>query len=299
MPAPLSGVINANFPTDILYNAGIVFNGSTPIGVTKGPPKFVTNRTWNNIDFDGKYAPGVGLDRAIHGEPTISFTMMELGPAATGGQAAKFEPGATIATLNAPGTPGTITPTPSITGGALTAGTYYYKVTALNAGGESVASAEASTTIASGTTGSVGLAITAVSGATAYRWYRGTAAGLESVYYQSASNSFTDVGGASILGSPPAGGAGTTTTYTPVAAGSLLSVGNYITDFRVLWERQADGSGLYFAVWLPYALCAKYDISGQDAKEALIAVDFVGRINPATSALTTPAYGLEFRTAKP
>jgi hypothetical protein len=299
MPAPLSGLVNANFPADILYNAGVVFAGSTRFGVTKGPPKFVTNRTFDNVDFDGKYAPVLLLDRPKHGEPMLSFTMMELGPAATGNQILKFEPGAALATATAPATPGTITPTPSITGGVLTAGTYFYKVTALNAGGESLASAEVSSTVASGVTGSIALAITAVGGATAYRWYRGTGAGLENVYYQSASNAFTDVGGASTLGTPPAGGSGTTTTYTPKSSGALLAIGDYVADVRVLWERGFDGSGLYFGPYLPYALCTKYDIAGQDAKEGLIAVELMSRINPATTVLTAAPYVLEYRNSLP
>jgi hypothetical protein len=299
MPAPLSGYVNANFPSDILYNTGVVFAGSTRFGVTKGPPKFTTNRAFNNIDFDGKYASLVGLDRPTHGDPSLAFTMLEIGPAATGNQILKLEPGVTLATTTAPATPGTITPTPSITGGALTAGTYFYKVTAINAGGESLASAEVSSTVASGVTGSIALSITAVGTATAYRWYRGTGAGLENVYYQSASNAFTDVGGASTLGTPPAGGSGTTTTYTPKSSGALLAIGDYVADVRAMWERGSDGSGNYFGVYLPYALCTKYDIAGQDTKEGLISVEFMGRINPATQVITDPAYKLEYRNSLP
>lgn len=299
MAAPLSGLNTANFPLDILYNAGTVYAGSVRIGVTRGAPKWNPNRTFDKIGFDGQYAPLLGLDRPMHGEPTIAFTMLEVGPAATGNQILKFEPGATLATATAPATPGTITPTPSITGGALTAGTYYYKVTAINAGGESLASAEVSSTVASGVSGSIALSITAVATATAYRWYRGTGAGLESVYYQSASNAFTDVGGASILGTPPAGGSGTTTTYTPKASGALLVQGDYVPDLRVMWERGSDGSGLYFACYLPWALCNKYDVSGADKKEATVAVEFAGRINPATQALTAAAYQLEYRNSLP
>lgn len=299
MPAPLSGYVNANFPGDILYNSGVVYAGSTRFGVTKGPPKFVTNRTFQQVDFDGKYAPLVGLDRPIHGEPSLSFTMLEIGPAASGNQILKFEPGATLATATAPATPGTITPTPSITGGVLTAGTYFYKVTAINAGGESLASAEASSTVASGVTGSIALSITAVATAVAYRWYRGTGAGLENVYYQSVSNAFTDVGGASTLGTPPAGGSGTTTTYTPKSSGALLALGDYVADVRAIWERGFDGSGLYFAVYLPYALCGKYGVEGQDTKEVPIPVEFLGRLNPATQVLTDPAYKLEYRNSLP
>jgi hypothetical protein len=300
MPSPLSGLNIVSLPADILYNTGTVFAGSVPIGVTKGPPKFTNNRTFNNVEFDGKYAGVLGLDRVINGDPTISFSMLEIGPAATGNQILKFEPGATLATATAPATPGTITPTPSITGGALTAGTYYYKVTALNAGGESLASAEVSSTVASGITGSVALAITAVGTATAYRWYRGTGAGLEDRYYQTATNAYTDIGSAAYsLGAPPAGGSGSTTTYTPKPGGSLLVLADYVVDLRVVWERGYDGSGNYLSVYMPWALCNKYDISGQDKKEAMISVEFVGRINYASQVLTTAAAVIEYRNSKP
>jgi hypothetical protein len=99
-------------------------------------------------------------------------------------------------------TPGTVTPTGSTTGGALAAATYYYKVTALTARGETLPSAEASVTT-TGTTGSVGLAWVAITGATGYNVYRGTGAGLENVYYSVIANAFTDVGGVAVARVPP------------------------------------------------------------------------------------------------
>jgi hypothetical protein len=99
--------------------------------------------------------------------------------------------------------PASVVATPSGTGGTLLAGTYYYKITAINAIGETVGSAEASATT-SGSTSSVALTWGAVTGATSYRIYRGTTAGGESVYYTSASANYTDTNAASNAGSPPA-----------------------------------------------------------------------------------------------
>ena len=68
--------------------------------------------------------------------------------------------------------------TPSLTGGTLAAGTYYYKVSATTASGESVASNEVSA-VTTGLTSSVALAWSSVGAATGYRIYAGTAAGAE------------------------------------------------------------------------------------------------------------------------
>ena len=64
-----------------------------------------------------------------------------------------------------------------------------------------------------GTTSSVSLAWGAVTGATSYKVYRGTAAGLESVFYTTTTNSFTDTGAASTVGTVPT--VNTTATATP------------------------------------------------------------------------------------
>jgi hypothetical protein len=113
--------------------------------------------------------------------------------------------GAAAASISAPGT---VTPTPSSTGGTLAAHTYFYEVTATNAVGETTASPETSGVTTTGTTSSVALAWASVPGATGYRIYRGQSSGGENTYYTSATNSFTDTGAAGTAGSPP----GTNTT---------------------------------------------------------------------------------------
>jgi parallel beta-helix repeat protein len=99
-----------------------------------------------------------------------------------------------------PGTPSTST---STSGGTLAAGTYYYKVTALDSyGNETLPSAEASRTT-TGSTSTVTVSWTAVPGAVTYRVYRGTTSGGQSVYYTSATNSYIDTGSASTAGTVP------------------------------------------------------------------------------------------------
>jgi hypothetical protein len=104
--------------------------------------------------------------------------------------------------------PGTVTPTGSTTGGTLAAAAYFYKVTAVGGGGETAGSPEATVTT-TGSTSSVALAWAAITGATGYKVYRGTAAGAESVYFTTVANSFNDVGGAGTAGTVPTSGAGT------------------------------------------------------------------------------------------
>lgn len=103
-------------------------------------------------------------------------------------------------------TPSVNTPTTSTTGGTLAAATYYYVVTAIYATGETIASNEVSIAT-SGTTSSNTITWTAPVGmtVTGYRVYRGTATGAENVYYAPGNVlTFTDTGGASTAGTPPA-----------------------------------------------------------------------------------------------
>ena len=96
------------------------------------------------------------------------------------------------ATISAPGTPTTAL----VAAGNLSAATYCYKVTALDAnGGESLPSTEGTCRASSGSNKEITVAWTAVTGASGYRIYRGTATGAENVYFPCAavnSGSFTD-----------------------------------------------------------------------------------------------------------
>lgn len=94
--------------------------------------------------------------------------------------------------------------TGSAVGGTLAAATYYYRITALNAKGESLPGKEQFITT-TGATSSVAITWTAVTGATSYRIYRGTTSLGQNVYYTSATNSFTDTGAANTAGIPNTG----------------------------------------------------------------------------------------------
>lgn len=107
-----------------------------------------------------------------------------------------------------PGAPTSLAKTTSSTGGALPAGTYYYKVTATLPNGETLPTSEVSATV-TGTTSSVSLTWTAPTGngATGYNVYRGTATGAENlliaVIISGAQTSFIDTGGLTVSASPP------------------------------------------------------------------------------------------------
>jgi hypothetical protein len=95
---------------------------------------------------------------------------------------------------------------------------------------ESLASPEISATT-TGTTGSVALSWAAVSGATNYNVYRGSTSGAEGVWFQVATNSFTDIGAAgtagSVTGAPTFATAPGSPTATPSTTGGTLAAGNH------------------------------------------------------------------------
>lgn len=109
MPA-LTGLDITKFPSDILWDCGIIFHGTAKFGVTEGPPRFDPAETFDPVTFDGMHAPIKGLYRQLNGAPTMAFTMKELGNSTTGNQIAKLEPGSTSAIVS---TTETITPAKS------------------------------------------------------------------------------------------------------------------------------------------------------------------------------------------
>lgn len=107
--------------------------------------------------------------------------------------------------------PGTALAAPTIslgatatTGGTFAAATYYWKLTATNAQGETVGSNELSAAIA--VNGTQVINWTAIGGATGYKLYRGTAAGSENVLVATlgAVLTYTDTGAAGTAATVPA-----------------------------------------------------------------------------------------------
>lgn len=110
------------------------------------------------------------------------------------------------------------------TGGTLAAGTYYYVVTAVNPAGETTVSAEQSATV-TGTTASVSLACSAVTGAASYNWYRGTTSGGENKLLANTTGiTYTDTGTAGTTQSPPGTNTASTFVYSAAFTGGAQSV---------------------------------------------------------------------------
>src|SRR5579862_3324402 len=105
-------------------------------------------------------------------------------------------------------TPGAATATPSTSGGVLPAATnYQYKITALNGVGETVAGTASSAATTTGTTSSISLSWTPVSGATAYKIYgRTTGSYLLIGYVGTGITTFIDTGLVTPTVAPPVSG---------------------------------------------------------------------------------------------
>src|SRR5919202_5233159 len=86
--------------------------------------------------------------------------------------------------------------------GTLPIGTYFYKVTAITAKGETVASPEVSADVTVANS-AVHLTWTGVFGATGYRVYRGTTSGGEDHWSPAAGTTFDSINTGGTNGSPP------------------------------------------------------------------------------------------------
>lgn len=134
------------------------------------------------------------------------------------------------------------------TGGTLVAGTYYYRVSAINAQGETLASTETSQVVPAGTsTNKVTVNWGAVTDATGYKVY-GRSTGAELLIATvGAVTTYIDTGSVTPAGALPAAnttglGPGTSTDVT-AAADVSVSIGIYTTDGAGI--RGNDSAGVY------------------------------------------------------
>jgi hypothetical protein len=107
----------------------------------------------------------------------------------------------TVSKLSPPDNPSAT----ATTGGNLTAGTYYYKITALNSNGETKGSSEVSETVDGTTSNAIEISWDEVTGASSYRIYRGTVSEGQDVYFE-------DNDGPPFLDTGETGNAGTVPT---------------------------------------------------------------------------------------
>lgn len=111
------------------------------------------------------------------------------------------------AAVAAIGTPVLTLGTTSTTGGTLPAGATFWKLTAINAAGETVGSNEVTATL-TGSTSSQPLSWPAITGSTGFKLYRGTVAGAENTLVATLGlvTSYTDIGAAGTAGTVPVTG---------------------------------------------------------------------------------------------
>lgn len=106
----------------------------------------------------------------------------------------------------------------SSTGGTLVPGTYYYRVSAINANGETLASAETSQVVPAGTsTNTVTVNWGSVSGATGYRIYGRSTGAEQFIAAVGGVTTYTDTGSVTPSGALPT--ANTTGSYSSLSAG--------------------------------------------------------------------------------
>lgn len=96
-------------PNDFLASPAIIRVGSTNKGVTRGGVKWDPGWEVQNIEFDGMHAPVYGMQRKFYGQAKLSFTLLDLGLAATGNQIAMVEAASAAASTGSPNVT-TITP---------------------------------------------------------------------------------------------------------------------------------------------------------------------------------------------
>lgn len=177
----------------------------------------------------------------------------------------------------------------STTGGYLAGGTtYYYEITSVVAGTESVAGGEAAYTAPAGTsTNQVTLAWTAVPGATAYKVYRSTTEGGETLLATLGNvTSYVDDTNTTPTSTPPAGnGSG-----DPCLSGSAQ-----------LYVQETDASGAAKTCWYPSSgtTCgfdATYDLGRFAQSHATTATALDLGAGPTATATRTFRVGVQFAT---
>lgn len=174
----------------------------------------------SEVQTPGYARTAVTWDPATSGDPVFvdNTSDIQMGPVTEDMAPAQF---AFLTTVDA----GTVIGAPVVTlgaasgGGTFAAGTYYWVVTAINSRGETIASNEVSATLTLDQQQVLNWG--AVSGATGYNVYRGTASGLENVLVTTtgAVTTYTDTGTA-----------GTDNTEPPAANSAAIA------DVLYVWE---------------------------------------------------------------
>ena len=221
--------INKPFYSDVIYRQLIIIGVDGSMGVN-GQPEYniqlrprVSLAKKSKRQWAAKQADITELTFTVHVDPFSGFDTMQMrgGTVWTShGGSPTFAlpnyisltpPTANTATI----VPSTLSGVSSSTGGTFTAGTYYWKITAVTANGESTAGNEITATL-TGSTSSDALTWTQVTGATGYKVYRGTTSGGQNILV-------TTIGSGSTVTYTDTGTAGTSATAPVVNNASLAA----------------------------------------------------------------------------
>lgn len=151
----------------------------------------------------------------------------------------------------------------STTGGTLAAATYFYKVTAILPGGETLASNERSI-VTTGTTSSNTVSWVAMPGALGYNVYRGTSTGGENLYYGvsgGSTTSFLDTGTAGISATPPAS-ALTNSVLSYATLSSVVLNANSTGNISIGTNSVAESMWVRLDEWAHPAVGLQIDVNG-------------------------------------
>ena len=183
--------------------------------------------------------------QAVSGSTSASENLLLFYPKGPGSYSKDLRIAITSANLN-PVPDASVLGTVLSSGGSLTAATYSYAVTALNAYGETKASALAEVVISAGTANSIRLNWNAVLGATGYKVYGRTASsGNVQLLAIVNTNTYTDTGADEPSGAnqPTVGTIPVTDEFTVDVYDYLVSEGKAIESFTCTFADKLDGFG--------------------------------------------------------
>lgn len=191
--------------------ARLAADGTTPAGANN---LYVTD-SLVKIDFTPEIEAGPeAMVKNAQGIPCVVFKAhnamkritMELDICTPDPELEELIAGGTVLTdVTSSLTMGTITPTTSTSGGTLAAGTWFYKVTAIDQDGETLPATEVSQ-VTTGAASSNTLSWAAVAGAIGYKIYRSQVTNTEQFLVQVAgglSTNFVDIGNPTVGGAVP------------------------------------------------------------------------------------------------
>ena len=226
--------------------------------------------SWTAVPGASSYRVYVGItsggESAYFSTVPVPFTIMTTsGTAGTPPRVANNYGSVQVTASFSLASPGTVTLTPSTTGGTLGTNTYFVVVTALDALNAETTPSPESFTAVTGPTGSIAASWTAVPGASSYRVYVGTGAGGgENSYFSTTSTSVT-IGGAG----PGAQGGRPPSTAPTFAADVIVWAGTPACSglTQVVQTTQTTGAGVAIFNAVPVgSYCAS--ISKRDARIA-------------------------------